>query len=780
MGFIFGGSTGETQDSLDTKRKLALAMLAKGTDSSPIQSPWQGAARLSEALMGGLNIRRQEADQKAADAQSMALITGSPYTPPPQSGGFLSSLFGANKVPASDAQGQVAAASPGVQASPQHAEVPPDQIKALIAQNVPPELQGYATNLIGHESSFNPNAVSPTGATGLAQFTRGTGKQYGLVGPNGDQRADPVANLHALVALTNDNKAALTQALGRPPTDGELALAHQQGVGGAISLLSGKNVPSQNLAVNNIDPNSDPRAAAAKIMKFYGGAGGPQVASLDPSAGMGAPQPSPQAAYVDPQVTTAGQPPVPPAAQAIQQQAPLPGPAGQPPPQDPTQTASIGPMPPQAAPPMAAPVNIPNQPISNPQPADLRGVGMGGAAPGPGDGPARLAAAMQGAPQQAPQGNPQQQLAQAMQSAPVAPNPMRDNPRVQMLMRAMSNPNASPQMRAMVGAALQQEMARGEDAYKLQLDAYQKQQDPAYQANLKKAQYEAEHLGQISPSDQATIDIQRGKLNVEQQNADSTTGMKEYNFAKQQGYPGTFAQYELEQKAAGRPTTTINNGDNSGAFAKKADEEAATRIGGYVSEGANAAQMLGDVQQLADLGKQINTGKGAQVLLSLGPYAESLGIDIKGLGPEQAFNSIVSRLAPSMRPTGSGSSSDTDVRMFLQSLPSLGNTQDGNAMISSTLASVQQHKMAAADIASKSLIPKEQGGITWQEAESQIRKLPNPYQGFNEYRKTHQAGDAAPAPGPSGKQAPAVGSEEGGYRFKGGNPADPANWEQAL
>ncbi|MBO9099441.1 transglycosylase SLT domain-containing protein [Rhizobium sp. K1/93] len=151
------------------------------------------------------------------------------------------------------------------------AQTAPGGIQSLIASNVPPEMQAYATNLIGKESSFNPSAVSPTGAKGLAQFTKGTGAKYGLISDQGDMRGDPVANIKALVALTNDNRNTLTQALGRPPTDGELALAHQQGAQGAINLLSGKGVSAQNLAVNGVDPNSSPEAAAQKIMRYYGG-----------------------------------------------------------------------------------------------------------------------------------------------------------------------------------------------------------------------------------------------------------------------------------------------------------------------------------------------------------------------------------------------------------------------------------------------------------------------------------------------------------------------------
>ena len=85
------------------------------------------------------------------------------------------------------------------------------------------------------ESRGNPNAVSPTGATGIFQFTRGTGTQYGLVGPGFDNRKNQRANVMAGAQLAQDNAKALKRA-GLPATPAYLYLAHQQGVGGAKAI----------------------------------------------------------------------------------------------------------------------------------------------------------------------------------------------------------------------------------------------------------------------------------------------------------------------------------------------------------------------------------------------------------------------------------------------------------------------------------------------------------------------------------------------------------------
>ncbi|MGO7537763.1 hypothetical protein ACC680_04090 [Rhizobium ruizarguesonis] len=80
MGFLFGGDTGKTQGDLsDQRKRLAYAMLQQGMDATPIQSPWQGAARLAQALMGGLELRQQE--ERAGAAERLAASKDAPNTP---------------------------------------------------------------------------------------------------------------------------------------------------------------------------------------------------------------------------------------------------------------------------------------------------------------------------------------------------------------------------------------------------------------------------------------------------------------------------------------------------------------------------------------------------------------------------------------------------------------------------------------------------------------------------------------------------------------------------
>ncbi|MFF0919851.1 hypothetical protein ACFYE8_09105 [Rhizobium leguminosarum] len=86
--FISGGNTGKTQGEIsDQRKRLAQAMLEQGMESGPVQSPWQGAARLVQALMGGLAIRRQEQQASGDGSATPAGEPGDfPFPPLPDNG----------------------------------------------------------------------------------------------------------------------------------------------------------------------------------------------------------------------------------------------------------------------------------------------------------------------------------------------------------------------------------------------------------------------------------------------------------------------------------------------------------------------------------------------------------------------------------------------------------------------------------------------------------------------------------------------------------------------
>lgn len=313
-----------------------------------------------------------------------------------------------------------------------------------------------------------------------------------------------------------------------------------------------------------------------------------------------------------------------------------------------------------------------------------------------------------GAPvQQQPTSMPQ---ATSPQPAPTQNMAPQTGPATSDLYAALADPSSNQQTRSVAASLLQQRMEQDNQARQIQM----KQADPLYQAQL--AEYGA-RTSALQQKMNAPSGAGYSLLPPQQAQAMGLDPKKAY----QVGPDGKIG--EIGNSGV---NVTLNNGPTTSEFQKKSDDAAAVRLGGYIQEGSAAPALIGQLQQLSDLSHSIGTGKGAQFMANVGPYVQALGVDVKGLDQTQVFNAIVDRMAPQMRPVGSGSSSDTDVRMFMNSLPRLGNTDRGNQIIAGTMQALEQNKVQAADIASQA----QRGQISWQDAETQIRKLPNPYEQF--------------------------------------------------
>ncbi|WP_102830639.1 transglycosylase SLT domain-containing protein [Bartonella bovis] len=93
------------------------------------------------------------------------------------------------------------------------------------------------------ESGGDPNARNKnSSAGGLYQFLDSTARQYKL-----DNKFDPLQSIDAMARLTKDNIRYLQTALGRPPSEAELYLAHQQGPAGAARLIKNPDAPASQL-----------------------------------------------------------------------------------------------------------------------------------------------------------------------------------------------------------------------------------------------------------------------------------------------------------------------------------------------------------------------------------------------------------------------------------------------------------------------------------------------------------------------------------------------------
>lgn len=205
---------------------------------------------------------------------------------------------------------------------------------------------------------------------------------------------------------------------------------------------------------------------------------------------------------------------------------------------------------------------------------------------------------------------------------------------------------------------------------------------------------------------------------------------------------------------------------------------------GIQAQGQSARQRMGDLRTLGTLAGQINTGKWTQLQTVFGPWLEAMGVEVEGLGETQAWEALVSRIAPTLRVPGSGATSDFEMQRFLMSLPALVNDPEGNKIIQDTMEAIAQYQVQAGEIATGALLyslgEDTPGAISPDQAYKQLAELGDPLTLWKtahpEFLTSTAIERAAPAVGevvdfPDGTRG----------RFtnaKGNNDYyDPANWE---
>lgn len=225
---------------------------------------------------------------------------------------------------------------------------------------------------------------------------------------------------------------------------------------------------------------------------------------------------------------------------------------------------------------------------------------------------------------------------------------------------------------------------------------YQMQQDQAQQARAdeewshKKDEWtkEADQEQQVNTL-LGTIDNPQEKLWAEmdpkgyfsnkfgQHESKAPASVQEFQFAKQNGFAGSYADF----LQVGHPGTTINmptlgQEPPDHVLRKKLGEKEADTWNGYTTSADIAGGRTQDLQVLDELLKQAPQGPLTGRLAEAFPGFSSAG---------DAAQSIVARIAPTMRTPGSGSTSDVEYEGFLKGLPRLRGTPQGNALISQVL-----------------------------------------------------------------------------------------------
>lgn len=143
--------------------------------------------------------------------------------------------------------------------------------------------------------------------------------------------------------------------------------------------------------------------------------------------------------------------------------------------------------------------------------------------------------------------------------------------------------------------------------------------------------------------------------------------------------PGTPEFQQMARAIAERrgapPTTNVNVDNRADSALLRADTDTMKTI----NEGTMQARGLMSLFDRAETAiRATPEGAGAQFAPIIGQVARSLGFDIQGTSEAEVLRSIQNQMASLQRLPGSGATSDRDMALFLQAVPRLGNTREGN------------------------------------------------------------------------------------------------------
>jgi hypothetical protein len=198
----------------------------------------------------------------------------------------------------------------------------------------------------------------------------------------------------------------------------------------------------------------------------------------------------------------------------------------------------------------------------------------------------------------------------------------------------------------------------------------------------------------------------------------------------------------------------------------------------YYTKAQTAREQSRDFEQMKGLlNKGVQTGFGEQTKMDLARVGKSLGFNIDPKLPDQEmFATLAGGMAVGAQPQGQGAVSNYERELFQKAVVNLGRTTEGNQKLIDWYARIKKQDAEIGRLYEREL--EDNGRVTPQFLRKVREHYEKPLFSKQEMEEMQNLGGTPAAPKQvGGKNIPMPGAVEGGYRFKGGNPADPMSWE---
>ena len=279
----------------------------------------------------------------------------------------------------------------------------------------------------------------------------------------------------------------------------------------------------------------------------------------------------------------------------------------------------------------------------------------------------------------------------------------------------LTNDFASPEIKAVARSMIEQQMLAN---------------DPKRQLEMRKLQREldAPRKRETSVVNGRLVDNQTGEVIAEYPDAQKPTADRQNyefyrNFEIQNGRtPLGPLEWEQAQRKAGAGTTNVTVGE-SDKFYENLDKKNAETFAALSETGMQARARIGQINRLEGLFNNMPQGIEGGFKKLAGDWGVAIG---EGTSDIQAASALLEKMVPEQRAPGSGPMSDADIRMFRASLPRVLNQPGGNELIFQTMRGIAEYEQQMGAIAD-AVADRE---IEPAEGRKRIRELKNPLENY--------------------------------------------------